>query len=164
MIRDFQERDINDIIILAEQHCQENGSGFGDFDEGELIKFIKQIKIHPDYKGIVYESDGQCIGYACCQQYYNPWNRHKEGHIQYFYITPSHRNGFKSKALFDACEQWFEQQDCDYMVAQTMAFNDEYEVDDVNEEFLDKADQLFSRLMTNAGNQYVKGLRQWTRH
>jgi hypothetical protein len=164
MIREFDNKDVNDVIELAERHCQENGTGFGDYDEKELIKLIKQIKIHPDYKGIVLEENHKVIGYACCQAHWNPWNRKKEGLIQYLYIHPSFRNGYKSKSLFDYCEQWFETQDCDYFLATATAFDDNYQVDDVNQEFLDKADQLYGRLMTLAGNQYVKGLKQWTRH
>lgn len=164
MIREFENRDVNDVIELAERHCDENGTGFGAYDEAELIKLIKQIKIHPDYKGIVIEENNKVIGYACCQAHWNPWNRKKEGLIQYFYIHPSYRNGYKSKSLFDACEQFFETMDCDYFLAAALAFNDEFQVDDVNQEFLDKADQLYGRLMTLVGNQYVKGLKQWTRH
>jgi len=164
MIRDFRNEDVNDVIELAERHCQENGTGLGDYDEQELIKLIKQIKIHPDYKGLVLEENGKVIGYACCQTHWNPWNRKKEGLIQYFYIHPSYRNGYKSKSLFDSCEHFFETMDCDYFVATAVAFNDQFEVDEENQLFLDKADQLYGRLMTLAGNQYVKGLKQWTRH
>ena len=159
MIREFENTDVNDVVDLAESHCRENGTGFGLFDEGELIKLIRQIKISDDFHGLVYTEAGRVWGYAACQIQWNPWNRYREGILLYFYIHPSKRNGFISKSLFQECEQWFEQQDCDYFQAGALAFNESYQVDEHNQEFLDQADGFFSRMMTPAGSYYVKGLK-----
>lgn len=159
MIREFENQDVNDVIDLAESHCRENGSGFGLFHEAELIKLIKKIKVAEDWHGIVYTEGDRVYGYAACQIQWNPWNRYKEGIIQYFYIHPSKRNGFLSKSLFNACEQWFEKQVCDYFMASTMAFDENFEVNDQNDEFLEQADGFFGRMMTPAGSYYVKGVK-----
>ena len=158
MIREFDNKDVNDVIDLAMSHCEENGTGFGKYDEHELITLIRKIKIAPDFHGLVYVENGKVIGYAACQSQWNPWNRYKEGILQYFYIHPSFRNGFKSKSLLEQCQRWFEEQECDYFIATTMAFNNDFQVDDVNEDFLTKAEGFFGRQMTNAGSYFVKGL------
>jgi len=153
MIRPFEPTDVNQCVQLAQQHCEEVGAGIGTFNKQKLIELIKQLNIKPHYQIYVSERQQQIKGYVVCCAVENLWNGMREGHINFLFVHPDHRQGFMAKDLLASAEQWFRSMDCVYFNANTRAWNEHYQA---NEDFLDSGDAFFSKMMNRCGSNYVK--------
>ena len=153
MIKDFQIKDLNELLQVVKQQANEVGAGVGTLDNDLMIDYARKCVIDPNYKIILATKDGAIEGYALCQIFELYYNQHREGNIELFHINQSHRNGFLAKSLFDACEQFFKENDCVYFNASTRAFDTHWHS---NEDYLKSADNFYSRLMTPCGTNYIK--------
>ena len=153
MIRPFEPQDMNQLIRLVKQKCEELGEGIATFDEKQLIEFIRQVNIKKGYQIFVSERGNQIKGYVVCSAYKNPWNGMREGMIHFLYVDPEHRQGFMAKDLFAQAEQHFRNSDCQFFNATTRAFDEQYQT---NHEFVNQADAFYHKMMTDCGRNYIK--------
>lgn len=158
MIRNYQPKDVNDVIDCAKEHLLEVGQGFGSYDDHKVIQMVKQLSINEHVQAFVLEEDHTVKGYAVCFLNESLWNQKREGCLEYLYVKPECRNGYNSKQLLKQCEQWFEKQNCDYWIASVTAFNPDFTA---NQNFLDQADQLYGRHLNRVGVIYAKGCDSW---
>lgn len=153
MIRKFEPADMNQLIRLVKQKCEELGEGIATFDEKQLIEFIRQVNIKKGYQIFVSERGNQIKGYVVCSAYKNPWNGMREGMIHFLYVDPEYRQGFMAKDLFAQAEQHFRNCDCQFFNATTRAFDEKYQT---KKEFIEQADSFYQRVMTDCGSNYIK--------
>ena len=153
MIKKFQIKDLNELLQVVKQQAQEAGAGVGTLDKDLMIDYARKCVIDPNYQILLATKDGAIQGYALIQIFELHYNHNREGNIELFHINQEHRNGFLAKSLFDACEQFFKENDCVCFNAATRAFDTKY---DSNREYLKSADNFYGRMMTACGTNYIK--------
>tara|TARA_R110000868_G_scaffold96433_3_gene265371 strand:+ start:16464 stop:16958 length:495 start_codon:yes stop_codon:yes gene_type:complete len=159
MIRQLTSDDFTQFKKLCEAQHKEAElpeSNIGSWPS--YLKKIKQILISNTDNVFVMFEDNKMIGYTIGTINEIPWNDNRFGDIGMFFVNPEHRNKRNADNLWNAIVDWFEQNQCRYVMASVFLFKENCEAD---KHHIDRASAYFqSKGMNWCGNFFVKGLNE----
>lgn len=127
MIRNFHPRDMNQLIKLAREHAKEmQVCDELPFDDVYYTKTMREMLIDDQTLCLVYEQQGQLIGYAIIYFHTKVWNPTLYAEMAYFYIMAGERNKFLADSLWNACIQRCKEAGAKFFESSVCAFTKEY--------------------------------------
>jgi len=116
MIREFQPRDINEIIAMAREHAKDaDVTELLPVDDIHMTAMIKRLLIDDDKKCYVAEREGKIIGYALVGLTQKVWNPTLYGQVYFFFVHPELRNKHLADSLYNNITNWCKEQGCRFL-------------------------------------------------
>jgi len=154
MIRAFESQDINQLVELAEKHCNEaDANGYGEFNVNKIVELVKTFHNQPNRELLMAWRGGEIVGYVLVGIYRKQWSTEILGDIAFLYVAPEYRNGFIAKDLYQNAYDWFRQRDVKTMTANVQAWNKDYEI---CSDFVEQGEKFFGAMMNPVGTCFVK--------
>jgi len=158
MIRPPSVNDLDKLVDLSIRHAMDAGyNGHDDVNRTYWKKQLREMMISPTIQIFVAEQQGQMVGYVIGSINEKIWNGKRYGEINFIYIDRSIRNKLLLDDLFISIERWFLENNCVYMQASVMGYDEEFLC---SEEFVDKACNYFHKRheMNEVGYHFVKSI------
>ena len=157
MIRQPHPNELEKLVSICVEHANDAGLIEHDqLDRSHSKQQLKQMMISPDYKIFVYEYKDKFAGYIVGNISQKLWNKTLYGEIVLYFVHPEVRNKHIADDLFNAVEDWFVENGCQYQQASCLMYDSDYKA---NETWLHRSTTyLKTRHMNEVGYHYVKKL------
>lgn len=155
IIRQMQNTDINGLIECIKTQAVDADLPTSDaIDTMHLSKVIKEALIDNRYCVYVATQNNEIVGFCAGMLNMKHWNPTLYGEIFFIYTHPEHRSKKLADQLMDTMCEWFDEQNCAYILSSVMHFDEHYEPRD---DYMRKGEIYFkSKGMKPVGCYFVK--------
>jgi len=157
MIREFQPKDMNQVLRLVREHASE-AEVFQNLpvDEVYAKDMIRNILIQDNHKCFVVERDGEIVGYSLVGLMTKVWNPTLYADVYFFYVHNSVRNKYLADSLYDKTCDWAYQNGASWIEFSVSLFDDQYQG---KTDYINRASTYFEHKGGSAcGNIFVQEL------
>ena len=156
MIRECEPNDINkilDCVNLAQSVA--DVPQMNEVNTQFLIQNLKKGIVSPDHKILVKETQNKIIAFIVGSISQNIHNDKVYGEVTDLFVHPEMMKWTVSAELFKELENWFVEENCEYLVALPSSWNSDYTI---NNNLLEEMKNFYDKQCNLVGYVFVKGL------